>query len=459
MKVMGTQCCIENNYLQVKKDKIQNLSMNANYKKKVNKKEPFDTKFSQSYLIQRNLLPIKKYPFKNGRISFGKPVYLPQWDGYSSTLDIIRFIRRFDLLKHAKYTDISEMYEKDEYKRKTELHENKAIRPKNFSFLDEIGDFFGPRIFVKYYKDLTGFPNLKESTQKIKDEFKRTINVASTNTNKMFGINSHVADIVTYGYDEMCSVGLGYAWPGSDLDKAFIIIEGSDSSSKDKEIVNQYRGQLWENMDQRILSINHYAAFPSVYTKKQVMDNIDLFDEYTKDYTELDKMIAYSAINHTKDPIKRAQFNLELSEKLPQYLKEEAKNFAYFIETLRECNIWTYDKAWDKELSAKMTASKFCQMSNVSGIRYHHNKHKESFELKPKLKARKNVEKSFEDWDSKKQYNFIKNVIKNMCGDGEENECFICPDGTRQLMLDDMLIGRIPVEKYPKILNLSDFQD
>lgn len=46
-----------------------------------------------------------------------------------------------------------------------------------------------------------------------------------------------------------------------------------------------------------------------------------------------------------------------------------------------------------------------------------------------------------------------------MCGDGETNECFECPDGTRQLMLDDMLLGKIPIKKYPKILNLSDFQD
>ena len=170
----------------------------------------------------------------------------------------------------------------------------------------------------------------------------------------------------------MCSVGLGYAWPGSDLDKAFIIIEGSSSPLKNKEIVNRYRGQLWENMDTRILSINHYAAFPNVYTKKQVMDNIDLFDSYTKDYTEFDKMIAYSAINYIKDPIKRAQFNLELSEKLPGYLKEDAKNFAYFIETLRECCYWTYDKAWDKELSEKIgltydvvKTNKFSDFGNI----------------------------------------------------------------------------------------------
>ncbi len=459
MKVMSVYTPFFTNHLKYDKDKKQTYGINPNDKKEVDKNKSFYTKFSQAYLIQKNLLPFKKYPFKNGRISFGKPQPLPQWDGYSSTFDIVRFIRRFDLLKHPKYTDISEMYEKDEYKRKNELYENKAIRAKNFSFLDNIGDFFGPDIFVKYYRNLTGFPNLKETTQKINDEFKRTIGIASTNTNKMFGQNSHVADVVTYGYDEMCSVGLGYAWPGSDLDKAFIIIEGSSSPLKNKEIVNRYRGQLWENMDTRILSINHYAAFPNVYTKKQVMDNIDLFDSYTKDYTEFDKMIAYSAINYIKDPIKRAQFNLELSEKLPGYLKEDAKNFAYFIETLRECCYWTYDKAWDKELSEKMRSSKFCQMSNVSGIRYHYNKYKNSSELKPKLKARKNVEKSFENWNSKKQYNFIKNVIKNMCGDGEDDECFECPDGTRQLMLDDMLIGRIPVEKYPKILVVSDIDN
>ena len=234
MKIMSVYTPFLTNHLKYDKDKKQTYGINPNDKKEVDKNKSFYTKFSQSYLIQKNLLSLKKYPIKNGRVSFGKPQTLPAWDGYSSTFDIVRFIRRFDLLKHAKYTDISEMYEKDEYKRKTELRENKAIRAKNFSFLDNIGDFFGPGIFVKYYRNLTGFPNLKETTQKINDEFKRTIGIASTNTNKMFGQNSHVADVVTYGYDEMCSVGLGYAWPGSDLDKAFIIIEGSISPLKNK---------------------------------------------------------------------------------------------------------------------------------------------------------------------------------------------------------------------------------
>lgn len=464
MKIMSVYTPFLTNHLKYDKDKKQTYGINPNDKKEVENKKSFDTKFSQSYLIQKNLLSLKKYPIKNGRVSFGKPQPLPAWDGYSSTFDIVRFIRRFDLLKHAKYTDISEMYEKDEYKRKTELRENKAIRAKNFSFLDNMGDFFGPGIFVKYYKNLTGFPNMKVCSQKIKDEFTRTIGVAENKVNEMFkNKDPHAADVIMYGYDDMCSVGLGYAWPGSDLDKAYVIIKGSSTSQlSDTEVVNQYKGQLWENMDTRILSVNHYAAFPNVYTKRQVIDLLDTLDLYTGNFTELDKMAAYSAINHAKDPIIRAQFNLELSEKLPGYLREVAKNFAYFIEPIRECSR-TYRNAAKndyEEIMNKISSSKFCQMSNVAGLRYYHNKQKELSELKPKLKARENVEMSFDSWDSVKQYNFIKNVIKNMCGDGEQDKCFECPDGARQLMLDDMLTGRIPIEKkYPKILVLSDFKD
>ncbi|MCI5824034.1 MAG: hypothetical protein MRZ90_03745 [Candidatus Gastranaerophilales bacterium] len=262
MKIMSVYTPFLTNHLKYDKDKKQTYGINPNDKKEVENKKSFDTKFSQSYLIQKNLLSLKKYPIKNGRVSFGKPQPLPAWDGYSSTFDIVRFIRRFDLLKHAKYTDISEMYEKDEYKRKTELRENKAIRAKNFSFLDNMGDFFGPGIFVKYYKNLTGFPNMKVCSQKIKDEFTRTIGVAENKVNEMFkNKDPHAADVIMYGYDDMCSVGLGYAWSGSDLDKAYVIIKGSSTSQlSDTEVVNQYKGQLWENMDTRILSVNHYAA-------------------------------------------------------------------------------------------------------------------------------------------------------------------------------------------------------
>lgn len=181
---------------------------------------------------------------------------------------------------------------------------------------------------------------------------------------------------------------------------------------------------------------------------------ISTLDLYTGNFTELDEMAAQTAINHAKDPILRAQFNLELAEKLPVCLREDAKNFAYLIEPIRECGrSYRIDaKDDDEEIINKISSSRFCQMSNVSGLRYYHNKQKESSELKPKLKARENVEMSFDSWDIRKQYDFIKNVIKNMCGDGEPNECFECPDGTRELMMNDMLTGRIPIKKYPKFI-------
>ena len=460
MKVIGTHVAFENNYLKFDKvKKTHDYVINTNDTNEVDKKTPFDTKFSQSYLIQRNLLSLKKYPFKNGRISFGKPVTLPIPEDveYLMRLHYISFdqaLSLFNKLKHAKYTDTSERYEEDKSTRETERRENKAIRAKNFSFLDciDYDKYFNPcKDFVENYIKLTGFPNLKECSQKIEDEFKRTIGVAEKNTNKMFKYyDPNAADVIMYGYDGACSVGLAHAWPGSDLDKAFVIIKGSSNYKlSDEDVINEYRGQLWENMDTRILSVNHYAAFPNVYTKKQVLTMISILDRYTEKLGYDEDKASY-AIENIEDPIERAQFNLELSKILPVYLKEDAKNFAYLIEPIRECTR-TYRIAAEKddeEILNRFHSSKFYQMSNMAGLRYYMKKYKNasSDELKPKLKAREKVEKHFKFWESNFQYYFIKNVIKNMCDDGEQDIYFQCPDGSRALKMNDMVAGKIPAE-------------
>ena len=59
MKIMSVYTPFLTNHLKYDKDKKQTYGINPNDKKEVENKKSFDTKFSQSYLIQKNLLSLK----------------------------------------------------------------------------------------------------------------------------------------------------------------------------------------------------------------------------------------------------------------------------------------------------------------------------------------------------------------------------------------------------------------
>ena len=92
--------------------------------------------------------------------------------------------------------------------------QNKYIRTENFSFLDKIPVYLRGK-FVELFKSITSFPNLKFSSARIENEFIQQIRIAD---------NPQVKAVMA-GYDPVCSVGLNKAFPGSDIDKAYIVLD------------------------------------------------------------------------------------------------------------------------------------------------------------------------------------------------------------------------------------------
>ena len=248
----------------------------------------------------------EKQSQKNKRqISFGnRPWELkPQNFGVSRTGNITgsEAIRLYTQLKSGNYLDIGD----DSF----DFYNCNRIREENLSFLDRLNYSSDKREFVRFYEDFTGFPNLKVVSRNIRNTFLGAVEQAQRD------LYFDRYNVVLAGYDGLCSVGRGKAFPGSDLDKAYVILQGTGYPQGDIEAVDKFKGKLWEYTDQRLLSYNHdEAAFPQVYTKEQIEDlkKIELTNLKSEDMWILSKYnkVLKSIENH----MEKYEFNLVGSE-------------------------------------------------------------------------------------------------------------------------------------------------
>lgn len=368
--------------------------------------------------MQVNLLPVfytkpnfnkpKKQLLQNQKsINFeGKPYALPQI-AVKTAYDAMLL---YGFLKLGNYLDSSDDDICPEYK---------EIRDENLSFLDKLKTDDDKKGFIEHYKELTGFPNLKLVSEKIEKEFILGIKKSS------LGING--AECLAAGYDGTCSVGKRKAFPGSDLDKSFIILSGVRNPIEDDNILNHFKYNLWNNIDQRLLSFNHDISFPSVYTISQVENCMDKINEKLNG-------IKFNE-NHLKNLVEQeyenleaaAEFNILISKLFKakvenpgeELSKEDVKNIAYLIESIRDGK-YLITSPQIEAFKKKFENTAFYKYSNVAQMNAMKRAVDEGRENKTKILIRENMDKTFEDWSVYKQLEFIKTLIKYSCEDNEK---------------------------------------
>ena len=102
---------------------------------------------------------------------------------------------------------------------------NKKILFENYSFLDKLVSSVDKNDFITAFCNFTGFPNLKLISEKMNKEFENTLKYINTKSNGYY-------KVIDYGYDPTCSLGQKKAFPGSDLDKGYVILENKGVSSE-----------------------------------------------------------------------------------------------------------------------------------------------------------------------------------------------------------------------------------
>lgn len=368
----------------------------------------------------------------NNQISFcGTPERLYQGvvRDYHDALSV------WERLKNAKYLDVHS---------DTTSPYNKVIRQQNYSFLDKLTSTFDKSQFIRAFCEFTGFPNLAQISQNIDTTFQNCLKNVSTNLNATCYTRDPYT-VIDAGYDTTCSLGLRKAFPGSDLDKGYIIIEGNHPLYPDERLVNEFKGGLWNNLDQRIVSLNHPDTYPDVYTRSQVVSNLDKMDSATynlfcKEFlkkrfsfwgiltTALNLPLAlvnswvkinqrYPDAVHSSetDPYNAATLNRALAETLPYSEREGAKNFAFFIEIVL-ANLRKFPQGKTDELFSSIKNSIFAKKSNVTQNSAWQRRIDNGY-LKTKLRRRENLEHDFNQMAIDEKYALVKDVIKSSSND------------------------------------------
>lgn len=380
-----------------------------------------------SALMKVYFAGIKTDPNKN-KLSFtGKPWVinlesLGVFDWGSLTAE--EAIKVFNKFKEGNYLDITQSTWNP-----SREPSYQAIRKENLEFLDRVTSPTEKRKFINYYNNLTGFPNLAEVSSKIKTEFTNAVSKAVT-TAKYFSSLEKSFDVVRAGYNDTCSVGRNRAFPGSDIDGAYIILRGTDNPEIDKSIIDSFKRHLWNSTDQRILSYNHEAAFPQIYTMNQVEKLLSVVNEKTRnlnisaDFSRFQNLMSH----YHSDYVEANPFFIKLCKQFPNKTtsdldisnpsKENIKNFGFFIETLGRGRYFQvlHDTSGDS-LVSKVFSSDAYKLTNLSQIHALDN-----CSPKGKILARGALENNFNNWSVDTQYDFVKTMIKASCGENERDK-------------------------------------
>lgn len=352
-------------------------------------------------------------------------------------------IAQWNVLKHPQFTNI---FQESEIATAKEVLENQKIRDLNYSFLDSLYSTAEKSKFIEYFKRITGFPSLAASSRIMLAEFERVLKTACRKA------GGSADDVLLSGYDRYCSVGLGTALPGSDLDKGYAIVKGvTGGLSTQQKFSERLKGFIWENIDNRLMSVNHCAAFPNIMTDKELVMSLDKFEPYAKEVVGTDARynLFLRERMENPNPVSSAKFNIWLSQILSSKKdKADAKNLAYVVETIRDGEKASCNYDYMEQLTDKMNNSYFSWCTNVGQGHVMDKKYSyyASDVTKPKLKARKDIENNFNSWSVNKQYELVKDIIRSMSGDNKNPEfknLFYSKTDRHRLLINDILNGDV----------------
>lgn len=166
-------------------------------------------------------------------------------------------------------------YNSLKYQDKLECSRDGVITPlnkKNLEFLDKLKSPVEQKKFIKYYQSFTGFPDYNGISARMIREAQKSLKSAE----KLTSLNCGEDDsrLLWSGYNMTCSVGRGYALPGSDIDGWNVIIKGTGDLKKDNELTKSFRKNIFKAADLRFVSLHHIYSAPGVYTLGQLADRV-----------------------------------------------------------------------------------------------------------------------------------------------------------------------------------------
>ena len=261
------------------------LPLSISYCSKANKDNKINNIISHSPSFYGNFPPVCYYPpagIKSGSFS-------PK-----------------DFLEDIKY-DNSEAFLRNTETGKEELQPN-APAIKKLKALDNL-TLLEKKAFVNEFCAMTGFPNFKKVKENMESEFKGAL--LSLGENEGF-------KTLFIGYDKNCSLGRGQAFPGSDADALFAIID--DRHQPYSWYAGKIRWDVKDIINQRILC-THAGGLPEVLSINFINQGLDMADCAFKkaDFSEEDlKRFGTNLKNDSNNFVSAAEFNIRMAKQLPK---------------------------------------------------------------------------------------------------------------------------------------------
>ncbi len=271
--------------------------------------------------------------------------------------------------------------------------------------------------FIQAFCNETGFPNLSFVRKNMEAEITENIHSMAQKNN---------FDVKFVGYDSNCSVGKNTAYPGSDCDALFVIID--TKGDKTPWFAGQMRWEFKDNVNQRILS-TPAGSLPELLSTDFIEDGLKIADSayMQTDFNEDDlRRFCENLYDNSKDFVKAAEFNIELAGYLPENseIRDKFYKTAMFVELFREGQI--LENNFSKEFSDKIKKSPLYKYSNIirqCGLKS---------DLKEKHKKRIETAEKFHKMSTKVQFQLILDMIKSSLymNDTKSSELFANVDSS-----------------------------
>ena len=338
-----------------------------------------------------------------------------------------------EFLSNIMY-DNSEAFLQDETTGKEELQSNKPAI-KKLEALENL-TLVEKKAFVDEFCNMTGFPDFKKVKENMEGEFKNALEELSKQED---------FKVLFIGYDKNCSLGKGQAFPGSDADALFAIID--DRHQPYSWYAGKIRWDVKDIINQRILC-THAGGLPEVLSINFINKGLNIAN------------YAFEKANFSKEDLKRfklnleddsnnfvnaAEFDIKMAKQIPK--RRDARDTFYktamLVELLREGII--LENLFDKETTQRIKNSPLYKYSNIIRQQGLSNK------TKPKLKEREKLAREFSTYPIEKQFCIVYDILRAsylLKPKYEENKKYFTNTNSN----GEDIMGNI-LEMYQRLLN------
>lgn len=251
------------------------------------------------------------------------------------------------------------------------------------------------KTLVSSFCEKTGFPNMPLVATKMKLEAQRVAHKLAKEEN--FEIKLGV-------FDQNCSIGRNLAFPGSDMDALFYIVDGP--TVKQNELYHRWK--FTQITDQRILglAVTHPPeVFPLESFKKGLNLAAKAFDDMKRELTPEDfKRFKQNMEAPTNDFVSAADFNIRLMQHIPKEDKWDVVKTAMTVEMFRNGKF--LENNLDAQTIGEIKSSPLMQWSNIMQQKALKNSKKQ------KIADRESLQKEFPIWSDDKKFELIKSIIE-----------------------------------------------